>query len=63
MIAKGQSDKMVPDMKVHKKRMCGANAEKKAPIYFHRCLLNAYGDQTEDVNTVRQWVVHFSSHD
>ena len=27
------------------------------------CLLNVYGDQTVDVSTVRQWVVHFSSGD
>ena len=27
------------------------------------CLLNTYGDQTVNVSTVRQWVVHFISGD
>ena len=37
------------------------HAEKIAPIDIYHRLLNVYGDQTMDVNTVRQWVVHFSS--
>jgi len=36
------------------------HAEKIAPIDIYHRLLNVYGDQTMDVNTVRQWVVHFS---
>ena len=32
-----------------------------AAIDIHQCLLNVSGDQTVDVNTVRQWVVHFST--
>jgi len=39
------------------------HAEKIAPNDIHRCLLNIYGDQTVDVNTVRWWVAHFSSGD
>ena len=34
-----------------------------AAIDIHQCLLNVSGDQTVDVNTVRQWVVCFSSGD
>ena len=34
--------------------------KKMAPIDLHSHLLKAYGDQTVDVSTVRQWVVHFS---
>ena len=35
--------------------------KKMAPIDIHQHSLNVYGDQTVDVSTVRQWVVHFSS--
>jgi len=35
--------------------------DKKAAIDIHQHLLNAYGDQTVDVSTVRRWVVCFSS--
>jgi len=34
-----------------------------ALIDIHQHLLNIYGDQTMDMRTVRQWVVHFSSTD
>ena len=37
--------------------------KKIAPIDIHWHLLNVYGDQTLDVSTVRQRVVHFSSGD
>ena len=36
---------------------CGKNVTTD----IHWCLLNVYGDQTENVSTVRQWGVHFSS--
>jgi len=39
------------------------HAEEVAPTDIHQHLLNAYGDQTMDVSTVRQRVVHFSSDD
>ena len=39
------------------------HAEKIAPNDIHRHLLNVYGDQTVDVNTVRRWVARFSSGD
>ena len=64
MAAEGQSDKMVSDMEVSMKQRCVIKffcVEKMAPIDIHQCLLNVYGDQTVDVSTVRQWVVHFSS--
>ncbi len=35
--------------------------KKMAPTDIHQCLLNVYGYQTVDVNTVKQLVVHFSS--
>jgi len=35
--------------------------KKIAPIDIHWHLLNIHGDQTVDVSTVRQWVVHFTS--
>jgi len=37
------------------------HAEKITPTDIYQLLLNAYGDQTVDINIVRQWVVHFSS--
>ena len=39
------------------------HAEKMAPIDsdIHQLLLNIYGDQTVDMSTARQCVVHFSS--
>ena len=64
MAAEGQSDRMVSDMEVHMKQRCEIeflHVENMAPIYIHQHLLNIYGDQTVDVSTVRQWVVHFSS--
>jgi len=39
------------------------HAEKMAAIDIHSCLLNVYGNQTVDMSTVRQWVVHHSSGD
>lgn len=35
--------------------------EEIAPMGIHLFLMNAYGDQTVDVNTERWQVVHFSS--
>ena len=64
MAAERQSDRMVSDMEMHVKQTCGIElpcAEKITPIDIHWCLLNIYGDQTVDVNTVKQWVVHFNS--
>jgi len=67
MTAEGQSDKMTSDMEVHMKQRCVIEflyAEKIAPNDIgHRHLLNAYGDQTVDVSTVRRWVACFSSGD
>ena len=37
------------------------HAEKIVPTDIHQHLLNVPGDQTVDVSTVRQWVVHFST--
>jgi len=64
MAAEGQSDKLVSDMEVWMKQRGGIkflHEEKMAPIDIHQHLLNVYGEQTVDVSTVRQWVVHFSS--
>ena len=63
MAAEGQSDPMASDTEVCMKQSCGTKflcEQKMAPIDVHRCLLNIYRDQTVDVSTVRQWVVHFS---
>ena len=62
----GQSDEMASDMEVRMEQRCVTeflNAEKIAPKYIHRRLLNVYGDQTVDVSTVRRWVARFSSGD
>ena len=64
MAAEGQSVKMASGMEVHTSQRCGTVplcAEKAAPIGIHKHVLNAYGDQTADVSTVRWGVVHFSS--
>ena len=56
MAEEGQSDKMVSDMEVRMKQRCETKflcAEKVAPAHIHSCLLNVYGDQAVDVNTVR----------
>jgi hypothetical protein len=66
MTAVGQSDEMASDMEVRLKQRCVTeflHAEKIAPNDIHQCLLNFYGDQTEDVNTVRRWMVRFNSGD
>ena len=66
MVEEGQCDRVASDMEVHMKQRCVTefmNEEKMAPIDMHRYLLNVYGDQTVDVSTVRQWVMHFSSGD
>jgi len=60
--AKGQSGKMVSDMEVLMKQMCGTeflHVEKMAPTCSHRHLLNACGEQIMDVSTVMCWEVHF----
>ena len=61
--AEGQADKMVCNMDVYMKQRCEIEfspEEKIALIDIHWCLPNICGDQTVDVSTVRQWVVHFS---
>ena len=66
MAAEGQADRMAADMDTGRKQRGAAqflHVEKMAPIDIHQYLLNVYGDQTVDVSTVRQWVVHFSSGD
>jgi len=60
--AEGQSDKLVCDMEVPMKQMCVIeflHEEKMAPIDINQRLLNIHGDQTVDVNTVRECVVCF----
>ena len=37
--------------------------KKLGPTDIHLHLLNVYGDETVDVGTVRQWVVHYCSGD
>ena len=57
---------MASDVELHMKQRCRTgfvHAEKMAPVDIHWCLLHVYGDQTVDVSTVKQWVVHFSSGD
>ena len=64
MAIEGQSDKLVSDVVVHMKQRCVTeflHEKKMAPTDIHQCLLNIYGDQTVDVGTVRQRVVHFDS--
>jgi len=64
MAAEVHSDRTASDTELHKKQMCVTevlHAEKMALTDTHQHLLNVYGDQTVDVSTVRQWVVHFSS--
>lgn len=56
----GQSDKMAVNMKVYMKQRCVTeffHVEKMPPIDICQHILNIYGDQTEDVSTVRWWVV------
>jgi len=55
---------MVSDMEVFMEQSCVTeflHVEKTVPIDIHWCLLNVSGDQTVEVNTVKWWVVHFSS--
>ena len=55
MAAEGQSDRMVSDMKVQMKQRCIIEflpVEKMAPSDICQDLLNIYGDQKADVNTV-----------
>ena len=66
MTAEEQSDKMVSDMEVHRKQRCiikFTHAGQILPIDNHQHLLNAYGDQTVDVSTVKagQCGQHFPS--
>jgi len=56
MAAEGQSDKMVSDMKVLMKQRGGSeflHVEMMTPTDIHQFLLNVYGEQTVDKNTVR----------
>ena len=51
---------------VQMKQRCATeffHVEKMAPTDIHWHLQNVYGNQTLDMNTVRQWVVPFSSGD
>ena len=60
MAAEGQCDKSASDMEVCMEQrgvLEFHRAEKMAPIDIHQCLLNAYGNPTMDVSTVRLWVV------
>lgn len=57
---------MASDMKVRMKQRCVIeflHAEKIAPSDIHKRLLKVYGEQTVDVNTVKQWIMCFSSGD
>ena len=66
IVAKGQPDRMVSDMEVQMKQRWGIeflHVEKMEPIDVHWWVLNVCGNQTVDVSTVRQWVVHFTSSD
>ena len=59
-----ESDKMVSDVKVQMKQRGGIeffHAENIASIDIHQYLWNVYGNQTVNVSTVRQWVMHLSS--
>jgi len=53
-------------LEVHMKQRCVTeflHEEKIAPFDVHQRLQYVYRDQTMDVNTVKQGVVHFSSGD
>ena len=66
MAAEEQSDKKVSDVEMLMKQRCVnefLHAEKMTLTDINQCLLNAYGDQTVNANTLRWWVVHFSSGD
>ena len=66
MAAEGPSDTMGSDTEACVKQRCGTElfcVATMAPIDIHHRSLNVYEDQTVDVSTVRQWVVHFSSGD
>ena len=55
---------MASDMEVHMKQRCVTeflHVEKRGPTDIHRFLTSIYGDKAVNVNTVRWWVVHFSS--
>jgi len=57
MTAEGQSDKMASDIEVCMKQRCVIeflHVEKITPNDIHQRLLNVYGDQTVDINTVRR---------
>jgi len=52
MAAEEKSDKLVSDMKGQMKQRGITeflHVEKVAPTGIHQCLLNIYGDQTEDL--------------
>ncbi len=64
MAVERQSDRMVSDMEVHMKQRYVTeflHVEKKAHTIVHWPLLNIYRDQRVDTNTMRWWVVCFSS--
>jgi len=48
---------MTFDTEVHMKQRCVTeflHSEKMAPTDIHQCLMNVYGDQTEDVSRVKR---------
>lgn len=64
LAAEGQSDKVASDMKVQMKQRGVTeffHAGKKGTHWHSSTLMNVYGDQTGDVSTGRQHVLHFSS--
>ena len=64
MASERQSDKAVSDMEVRMKQRYVTeflHVEKMAPTDIHWLLLSFSEDQTDDVSTVRWWMLHFSS--
>ena len=63
MAAEGWADTMASDMEVWMEQRCGnefLHEAKNVPTDIHQCLLNAYGDWTVDVSTMRvqkMWVL------
>ena len=56
MAAEEQSDRIAPDTEVQMKQRCGIDflhVENVALTDIHQCLLNVYGDQRVDANTVK----------
>jgi len=63
-MAAEQSDQVASNIEVHMKYRCVTEfvqMEKMALADVHQDLLNIYEDQTVDVNSVRWWMLCFSS--